>query len=159
MANMKSKRGTPPDKPARRRAVVPCELCAQPGGELLWRDDRCRVVLVADADYAGYCRVIWHAHVKEMTDLAVAEQQHCMRVVLTVERVLRTVMKPHKINLASFGNMTPHLHWHVIPRDPRDAHFPQPVWGEKQRASLPGARRKRFPGLRERLAAELRNLL
>ncbi|HWP89628.1 MAG TPA: HIT domain-containing protein, partial [Burkholderiales bacterium] len=69
-----------------------CELCAQTGGELLWRDAKCRVVLVADPDYAGFCRVIWSTHVKEMTDLAAADQAHCMRVVLAVERAVRNVL-------------------------------------------------------------------
>jgi diadenosine tetraphosphate (Ap4A) HIT family hydrolase len=46
-----------------------CELCERDGGELLWRDPRCRVVLVPEPGYPGYCRVIWNAHVREMTDL------------------------------------------------------------------------------------------
>ena len=114
-----------------------CELCSQDGGEVLWQDAACRVVLVADPDYAGYCRVIWDAHVGEMTDLAGAERQHCMRVVCAAEQALRTVLKPHKINLASFGNLTPHLHWHVIPRFEDDPHFPNSVWGERQRPGRP----------------------
>ena len=114
-----------------------CELCSQTGGEVLWQDAACRVVLVADPDYAGYCRVIWRMHVREMTDLAQAERQHCMRVVCAVEQALRTVLKPHKINLASFGNMAPHLHWHVIPRFEDDPHFPNSVWGERQRQGRP----------------------
>ena len=119
-------------------AALVCELCSQTGGEVLWQDATCRVVLVADPDYAGYCRVIWGAHVREMTDLAQAERQHCMRVVCAVEQALRTVLNPHKINLASFGNMAPHLHWHVIPRFEDDPHFPNSVWGERQRAGRPG---------------------
>lgn len=115
------------------RAPPGCELCSGAGGELLWRDDKCRVVLVADADYAGFCRVIWHTHVKEMTDLAEADRQHCMRVVLAVERAVRNVLSPHKINLASLGNMTPHVHWHIIPRNEGDAHFPNSIWGQKLR--------------------------
>jgi len=115
-----------------------CELCSQDGGEVLWQDAACRVVLVADPDYAGYCRVIWRMHVREMTDLAQAERQHCMRVVCAVEEALRTVLDPHKINLASFGNMAPHLHWHVIPRFEDDPHFPNSVWGERKRPGSPG---------------------
>lgn len=114
-----------------------CELCSQDGGEVLWQDAACRAVLVADPDYAGYCRVIWRTHVREMTDLAQTERQHCMRVVWAVEEALRTVLKPHKINLASFGNMAPHLHWHVIPRFEDDPHFPNSVWGERQRQGRP----------------------
>lgn len=136
-----------------------CEMCAQTGGELLWRDNACRVVLVKDPDYAGFCRVIWNAHVREMTDLTDAERQHCMRVVLAVEQALRNVLKPHKINLASLGNMTPHLHWHVIPRYLHDAHFPQPVWGARQRATPQSAVSEAAIKVRESIAAELLNLL
>jgi diadenosine tetraphosphate (Ap4A) HIT family hydrolase len=117
-----------------------CELCEQVGGTLLWQDDVCRVVLVADADYPGFCRVIWKQHVKEMTDLSAAEREHFMATVFAVEAAVRKVMHPDKINLASLGNMTPHLHWHVIPRYAHDKHFPQPIWGMAQRAgksSLP----------------------
>ncbi len=112
-----------------------CELCNTTGGEVLWADTRCRIVLVSDAEYAGYCRVIWNTHSAEMTDLTAPDQAHCMRVVLAVESVLRELMKPDKINLASLGNFTPHVHWHVIPRFRADAHFPQAIWGERQRES------------------------
>jgi diadenosine tetraphosphate (Ap4A) HIT family hydrolase len=110
------------------------------GGTLLWQDETCRAVLVADADYPGFCRVIWKQHVKEMTDLSVAEREHFMATVFAVESAVRETMRPDKINLASLGNMTPHLHWHVIPRYTHDKHFPQPIWGTPQRkgtTSLP----------------------
>ncbi len=110
-----------------------CELCATIGGQLLWQDARCRVVLIEETDYPGYCRVIWQAHVAEMTDLDAADRAHCLRVVLAVESVLRELLAPDKINLASLGNFTPHLHWHVIPRFRDDAHFPQAIWGLRQR--------------------------
>lgn len=138
--------------------VARCELCSQIGGKLFWQDNRCRVVLVRDPDYAGYCRVIWNSHVREMTDLPAAQRAHCMRVVYAVERTLRSVLEPDKINLASFGNMAPHLHWHVIPRFARDAHFPNPVWGKRRRprnaaeaARLPAGQRAALV----RLLAEL----
>lgn len=110
-----------------------CELCNQSGGKLLWQDASCRVVLVEDADYPGFCRVIWQQHIKEMTDLSTAEREHFMTTVFTVETVIRKVLQPDKINLASLGNLTPHLHWHVIPRYAHDKHFPQPIWGTAQR--------------------------
>ena len=139
--------------------VQACELCAHAGGDVLWRDAKCRVVLVADPDYAVFCRVIWSTHVKEMTDLAAADQAHCMRVVLAVERALRNVLAPHKINLAAFGNMTPHLHWHIIPRNVDDAHFPNPVWGERQRPPPSGLAQAARGQTRAALAAELATLV
>ena len=46
-----------------------CEFCAGAGGTVLWESEACRVVLVDDADYPGFCRVVWNDHVREMTDL------------------------------------------------------------------------------------------
>jgi diadenosine tetraphosphate (Ap4A) HIT family hydrolase len=128
-----------------------CELCDQIGGDLLWQDACCRMVLVDEPGYPGFCRVIWKAHVKEMTVLTVDERAYLLQLVFVVEATLRDMLNPQKINLASLGNLTPHLHWHVIPRFSDDPHFPQPVWAIQQRAS----RRKsaaEFPG---KLAAAL----
>lgn len=111
----------------------PCELCATPGGEILWESPTCRVIRVDDPNYPGFCRVIWNAHAREMTDLEPAQQQHLMSVVFAAETVVRRLFAPDKINLASFGNMVPHLHWHVIPRWQDDRHFPEPIWGATQR--------------------------
>jgi len=116
-----------------------CELCTQPGGHPLWEDALCRVIRVEDPHYTAFCRVVWKAHVAEMTDLTLAQRQHLMQVVYAVEYALRQLVQPDKINLASFGNMVPHLHWHVIPRWRDDRHFPQPVWGEAQRPGAPRA--------------------
>jgi diadenosine tetraphosphate (Ap4A) HIT family hydrolase len=112
-----------------------CELCRQPGGEELYRDERLRVVLVEDAQYPGFCRVIWNEHVKEMTDLAEADRSHLMQAVWQAEAAVRDVMRPDKMNVASLGNMVPHLHWHVIPRYSDDAHFPSPIWAQVHRAA------------------------
>lgn len=105
-----------------------CELCDVDKGEVVFSSARWRVLLVDDANYPGFCRVVWHQHIKEMTDLPEAERNEFMHAVWVVEQVVRDVMAPHKINLASFGNMVPHLHWHVIPRYTDDAHFPNPIW-------------------------------
>lgn len=111
-----------------------CPLCENPGGEVLWQDDFCRVVLVADTpEYPGFCRVILERHVKEMTDLAPEERTRLMDRVWKTEQAVREVMQPDKINLASLGNVVPHLHWHVVPRFLHDPHFPNPIWGEAKR--------------------------
>ena len=56
-----------------------------------------------------------------------------MNTVFTVESAVREIMQPDKINLASLGNVTPHLHWHVIPRFIDDKHYPNPIWGKSLR--------------------------
>ncbi|MBB5392244.1 diadenosine tetraphosphate (Ap4A) HIT family hydrolase [Herbaspirillum sp. SJZ130] len=135
-----------------------CELCAGDGGELVWRHPDFRVVLVDEAGYPGFCRVIWNGHVKEMTDLAPAERTRLADAVWAVEAALREVMQPEKVNLATLGNMTPHVHWHVIPRYLDDQHFPTPVWATARReADQPSleARRAKLPQLREAIRQQL----
>lgn len=152
-----------PDPP-----LVDCELCRQAGGRLLGQTATCRVVLVEDARFPGFCRVILNAHVREMTDLPAAGRQAVMALVFAVEQAVRTVCQPDKINLASFGNVVPHLHWHVIPRWQADSHFPEPLWGTVQRPvparlpafqallhPLPGTDAPDWPGLASRLCQAL----
>ncbi|MEW6131648.1 MAG: HIT family protein [Pseudomonadota bacterium] len=111
-----------------------CPLCDKPGGDVLWQDDFCRIVLVTDTpDYPGFCRVILNRHVREMTDLAPSDRNRLMEAVWRTEQAVRIVMKPDKINLSSFGNVVPHLHWHVVPRFLDDRHFPNPIWGRAVR--------------------------
>jgi diadenosine tetraphosphate (Ap4A) HIT family hydrolase len=131
-----------------------CELCREDGGEVLWRDGFCRIVLVADPHYPGFCRVILERHAAEMTDLDEAERARLMRAVFATERALRTVLAPDKVNLASLGNVVPHLHWHVVPRFRDDRHFPAPIWAAPAREPAPGRSldRARLVGL---LAAAL----
>lgn len=131
-----------------------CPLCAPNAETLVWRDSQCRVILVGDPDHAGFCRVIWSAHVAEMTDLTALEQGHLLAVVLATETALRSLMQPDKVNLASLGNVVPHLHWHVIPRFRDDSHFPDPVWGPPRRQGV----RRNAPAL-ERLAECINNAL
>ena len=141
-----------------------CELCALLAGAgadvagPLWRDGQVAVVLVDEPAYPGFCRVIWNGHVKEMTDLDAAERSHIMDVVWRVEQAVRDVMQPEKVNLASFGNMTPHVHWHVIPRYRDDAHFPHPSWAVVQRetrAEVLNGRRALLPQLRAAIVQSL----
>jgi len=133
-----------------------CDFCKGPGGAILWQNDLCRVVRVDDPDYPGFCRVILRRHVREMTELPEAERAALMAVVFAVEEVMRATMRPDKMNLASLGNMTPHVHWHVIPRYRDDRHFPGPVWAAVQREPVvPAERRARV----EALAAALRSRL
>lgn len=129
-----------------------CPLCDTTGGDILWQDDFCRVVYVTDTpDYAGFCRVILKRHIKEMTDLTPDERNRLMNVVWKTEQAVRDVMNPDKINLASLGNVVPHLHWHVIPRFENDRHFPNPIWGEVRRESRPEILPKLFASLQAAL--------
>ena len=110
-----------------------CEFCHSPGGAVLWQNELCRVVRVDEPDYPGFVRVILGRHATEMADLEKGERDRFMAVVFAVEAAVRDTMKADKMNLASLGNQTPHLHWHVVPRFRDDRHFPGPIWGTPKR--------------------------
>jgi len=116
-----------------------CELCDGVGGDRLHDDPHglWRVILAPEPDYPGFCRVIANRHVREMTDLAPDERVRLLSAVLACEEALREVVKPDKINLASLGNVVPHVHWHVIPRWTDDRCFPGPIWAPSRREAPP----------------------
>lgn len=128
--------------------AIACPLCQPDSARVLWSDDFCHVISVEDAHYPGFCRVILNAHVREMSDLPAAGRQRLMAVVFAVETAVREIVQPDKINLASLGNVVPHLHWHVIPRWADDPNFPDAIWAAPRRAANP-----------RRLPADLRLLI
>jgi diadenosine tetraphosphate (Ap4A) HIT family hydrolase len=110
-----------------------CALCREHGGIPVWQDDAWRVIRVEEGDFPAFYRVIARHHVAEFSALLAPERQRCMELVCAIERALIEQLQPTKINLAALGNMVPHLHWHVIARFGWDSHFPQPIWGTRQR--------------------------
>lgn len=138
--------------------VADCELCRSDGGTIVLANEWLRVTLVDEPNYPGYVRVIWNQHVREMTELSDGERLRLMRTVFAVEDAQIEVLDPLKMNIASLGNMTPHLHWHVIARFADDLHYPQPVWGAPQRTpndQTLQARRALVDRLREVIAEKV----
>lgn len=119
-----------------------CPLCDTDGGQVVARAPKFRVVRVVDGDEArrfpAFYRLIWTDHVAEFSDLGDTDRHACMDAVTEIERILRSLLRPTKVNLASLGNVVPHLHWHVIARFEDDSHFPAPVWATSQRSEPPG---------------------
>jgi diadenosine tetraphosphate (Ap4A) HIT family hydrolase len=111
-----------------------CPLCRDVGGLLVLQTPKWRVIRSADdANFPAFYRLIWQAHMAEFSDLSAADRSLCMEAVVRIEQVLREVLQPTKINLATLGNVVPHLHWHVIARFDWDARWPAPVWAPKAR--------------------------
>lgn len=137
-----------------------CALCDSMQQEnVVCESGNWRVIFAGEAAWPGFCRVIWRAHVAEMTDLPLQAQQELMGVVLAVEQAMRETLRPDKVNLASLGNMAPHLHWHVIPRFADDACFPESIWGTRQREtehSVLAGREARLPALADAIRQRLR---
>ena len=96
-----------------------CVLCREDGGRIVWQGRQWRLVHAdeaANAPFPAFYRLIWNRHVAEWSDLSASERQQGMEAVTLVEQLLREHLRPTKINLATLGNVVPHLHWHVIAR-------------------------------------------
>jgi len=70
---------------------------------------------------------------KEFSETPLEVKLEIFRVLDIIEKEMLSFFKPKKINIASFGNYVPHVHWHIMARFEEDSYFPEPMWGEKQR--------------------------
>ncbi|SFV62290.1 Diadenosine tetraphosphate (Ap4A) hydrolase and other HIT family hydrolases [hydrothermal vent metagenome] len=70
---------------------------------------------------------------KELGDMPKELRLELWEIYDIVEEEMKSYYKPHKINMASFANMLPRLHIHVMARYKEDSYFPNPMWGEKLR--------------------------
>jgi diadenosine tetraphosphate (Ap4A) HIT family hydrolase len=70
---------------------------------------------------------------RELSDMPKALRLELWEIYDIVEQEMRSYYKPHKINMASFANMLPRVHIHVMARYKEDSYFPNPMWGEKLR--------------------------
>lgn len=72
---------------------------------------------------------------KEMSEVPWDIQLHIYKLLNIIEKEMIAYYNPKKINIASFGNYLPHVHWHIMARFELDSHFPEPMWGAQQRKS------------------------
>jgi diadenosine tetraphosphate (Ap4A) HIT family hydrolase len=113
--------------------VAGCPLCEGAGGRLVFEGPRFRVICAAEVGFPAFYRLVWRDHVREFSELSREDRALCMEAVAAIEQSLREALAPTKINLATLGNVVPHLHWHVIARFDWDSRFPDPVWAAAQR--------------------------
>jgi diadenosine tetraphosphate (Ap4A) HIT family hydrolase len=97
----------------------------------------CRVLLMDDAGYPWTILVPRRAGVREICELADADQQTLIRESSELARALLRVYAPDKLNVAALGNVVPQLHVHHIARYATDAAWPHPVWGRVPRRPYP----------------------
>ena len=90
---------------------------------------------------------------REMSEVPAAVKFELYDLLDIIEKKMLSYYRPTKINIASFGNYVPHLHWHIMARFEKDSFFPEPMWGRKQRENnlqLPS-----FDRFRQELSTEI----
>ena len=88
-----------------------------------------------EASEIPWLKVFTQHPYKEMSEVPGLVKFEIYDLLDTIEREMLSFYKPTKINIASFGNYMPHVHWHIMARFETDSYFPEPMWGTKQRES------------------------
>jgi diadenosine tetraphosphate (Ap4A) HIT family hydrolase len=70
---------------------------------------------------------------RELSDVPIGLRKKLWKTYDLIEYEMIHYYNPKKINMASFANILPRVHIHVMARFNEDSFFPQPMWGEKQR--------------------------
>jgi len=70
---------------------------------------------------------------KEFSQCPKEVKQQIWELLDVIETEMLKYFCPEKINIASFGNYVPHVHFHIMARFKEDSYFPEPMWGKKQR--------------------------
>ena len=93
------------------------------------RLDLCRVLLIRDRTYPWVVLVPEREGLRDLDDLNETDRVQAMAEIDRVSKALKTLYRPHKVNVAALGNVVEQLHIHIIARFKDDPAWPGPVWG------------------------------
>ncbi len=82
-----------------------------------------------------WLKIFTNEKIKEFSQCTIETKIEILRVLDIIEKEMINYFNPEKINIASFGNYMPHIHFHIMARFKEDSFFPEPMWGKKQRES------------------------
>jgi diadenosine tetraphosphate (Ap4A) HIT family hydrolase len=116
----------------------------------------CELLMMDDARFPWLILVPRVAGVRDIIDLADADIARLNAESVLVQRTLRALFMPDKLNVATIGNLVPQLHVHHVARFASDSEWPAPVWGRgKAQPFAQGRRAERLAALRGHLAGSL----
>ena len=97
--------------------------------------------------------LVLRRHATELFELDRGERARLMDEVSDVARALRQAFDARKVNYALFGNVLPHVHWHLVPRLAADPAPREPVFAVAHEPVALGAteRAARIARIRSRL--------
>lgn len=80
-----------------------------------------------------WLKIFAQTNCKEMSDCDATTKRQIWLLLDMIELEMLDYFQPEKINIASFANYVPQVHWHIMARFTDDSFFPEPMWGKKQR--------------------------
>lgn len=72
--------------------------------------------LFKEQSHPGRMVVAYRGHVSEIVDITPEQLQGFMADVARVARLIHKMFHPQKVNYGAFGDLNPHLHFHLVPK-------------------------------------------
>jgi len=86
------------------------------------------VILAGGQYFKGYCILFTKDHKEHLEKLPEKRQKELYADVLKAAGAVSKAFKPARLNYENLGNITHHIHWHIIPRYKNDPHKKLPIW-------------------------------
>ncbi len=99
----------------------------------IWENDHLRIEI--EKSEIPWLKIFTKVPYTEMSEVPPTIRNDIYTLLDSIEKEMISYFNPTKINIASFGNYVPHVHWHIMARFEEDSFFPEPMWGAKQRES------------------------
>ena len=93
------------------------------------------IYIEKEASEIPWLKIFTKEPYKELGDVPKELRLKLWEVYDVIEDEMKKYYNPTKINMASFANMLPRVHLHVMARFENDSYFPNPMWGEKLRTA------------------------
>ena len=75
------------------------------------------IFVVGDHQFhKGYSLLLLKEHVRELHELTPSAQVELFQELMKAGRALVDTFNPWKMNYSCYGNLDPHIHWHLFPR-------------------------------------------
>ena len=97
----------------------------------IYQNERVRIEI--ESSEIPWLKIFAQQTCKEMSDCDAKTKQQIWSLLDLIETEMIEYFQPEKINIASFANYVPQVHWHIMARYKEDSFFPEPMWGKKQR--------------------------
>ena len=98
---------------------------------IIYEDNQ--ILITKEPSEIPWLKIFTKEPYKELGDVPKSLRLRLWEVYDIIEYEMKTYYTPTKINMASFANMLPRVHIHVMARFENDSYFPNPMWGEKLR--------------------------
>jgi diadenosine tetraphosphate (Ap4A) HIT family hydrolase len=78
--------------------------------------------------FRGYSMLLFKKHVRELHEIEPGVQAALFSELMMAGRAVAATFQPWKMNYSCYGNVVPHIHWHLFPRYDSDPAREQVPW-------------------------------